>query len=126
VSIDALAPLPAATRIYSADAKRVIVGASSRVIQMPERPMRLGDVVDDYCSRCKLLLDHAVQALAGEEIQTVVCKTCMHTHPYRHARGGRKKSGKLSLFDQILAKKPPTSIISMPTTKKPSGGGDEE
>ena len=95
---------------------------------MNERPLRLGDVIDDYCPRCKLLLDHAVQALAGDQIQTVVCKTCMHTHTFRHGKGGRKKDAKQSLFEQILAKKPPAPIVTMPTTKKPSdeSSGEED
>lgn len=93
---------------------------------MSERRLRLGDVIDDYCPRCKLLLDHAVQALAGDTIQTVVCKTCMHGHSYRHGKIGRKTKAKQSLFDQILAKKPPTPFAVMPTTKKSSGRDDEE
>jgi len=59
-------------------------------------------------------------------VQTVVCKTCMTTHSFRHGKGGRKKSGPQSLFEQILAKRPPTPDFSMPTTKKPSGGDDEK
>ena len=93
---------------------------------MTDRPARLGGTVEDYCSRCKLLLDHAIQAMAGDEISTVVCKTCMTTHAYRHGKSARKKPAKQSLFDQILAKRPPTKVAVMPTTKKPSGGGDED
>lgn len=90
---------------------------------MFDRPPRLGDTVDDYCSRCKLLLDHAIQALDGEKITTVVCNTCGNSHSYRHGKVAKKRQEKQSLFDQILAKKPPTRTASMPTTKKPSGGG---
>lgn len=93
---------------------------------MNAKPIRLGSTVEDYCSRCKLLLDHAVQAMSGEEISTVVCKTCMHSHPFRHGKSGRRKQPKQSLFDQILAKRPPTRVASTPTTKKPSGGGRED
>ena len=87
---------------------------------MNERPVRLGDVVDDYCPRCKLNLDHAVQALEGESIQTVVCKTCMHGHSFRKGKSARKSKAKPSLFDQILAKKPPAPVMMMPTTKRPA------
>ena len=93
---------------------------------MSDRPPRLGDVIEDWCTKCRLLLDHAVQAIAGEEIRTVVCKTCMTTHAYRHGKGGRKKTGKQSLFEQILAKRPPVSVAAMPTTKKPADGDDGE
>lgn len=93
---------------------------------MIERPMRLGDVVDDYCPRCKLVLDHAVQALADESIHSVVCKTCMHGHTYRHGKSARKGKTKQSLFDQILAKKPPAPLAAMPTTKRPAVRDEEE
>jgi hypothetical protein len=93
---------------------------------MIDRPTRLGDTIDDYCSRCKLVLDHAVQSLQGETIQTVVCNTCMHSHAYRHGKAGRKKSSKKSLFDQILEKRPPTRVATIPTTKKPSAGEEDD
>lgn len=93
---------------------------------MDDKPVRLGSVVEDYCSRCKLLLDHAVQAIVQGQIQSVVCKTCMHTHPYRHGKTPRKKNSKQSLFDQILAKRPPAQTFAMPTTKKPAAGDREE
>jgi len=93
---------------------------------MIERPMRLGDAVEDYCPRCKLVLDHAVQALTESEIQTTVCKTCMHGHTYRHGKAGRKTKVKQSLFDQILAKKPPSTVAVMPTSKRSSARDEEE
>ena len=85
---------------------------------MPDRPPRLGATIEDYCSRCKLLLDHAIQAMAGEAIQAVVCKTCMSNHNFRHGKIPKRKAGKQSLLDQILAKKPSTPTFAMPTTKK--------
>ena len=38
---------------------------------MPDRPTRLGDVIDDYCPRCRLLLNHDVASLTGEHIAKV-------------------------------------------------------
>ena len=32
---------------------------------MTDRPVRLGDVIDDYCPRCRLLLNHDVASLVG-------------------------------------------------------------
>ena len=37
---------------------------------MPDRPLRLGDVVDDYCPRCRLLLNHDIASLAETVNQT--------------------------------------------------------
>lgn len=69
--------------------------------------IRLGDMIDDYCPRCRLLLNHNVVSMVGEEVVKVRCRTCHNEHDYRHGKGGRKKKTELqSLFDQVLAKMP--------------------
>jgi hypothetical protein len=74
---------------------------------MSERATRLGDVVDDYCPRCRLLLNHDVASLTGSEIAKVTCRTCHNTHDYRHAQvpTRRKKAGvdKEKLMQEVLA-----------------------
>ena len=37
--------------------------------------MRLGDIIDDYCSRCHRLTDHSVVAMLGEEVRKTRCRT---------------------------------------------------
>ena len=54
---------------------------------MSDRPLRLGDVIDDYCPRCRLLLNHDIASLAGGAVAKVTCRTCYNTHDYRHAPG---------------------------------------
>jgi hypothetical protein len=77
---------------------------------MPDRPLRLGDVVDDYCPRCRLLLNHDIASLADGQIAKVTCRTCYNTHDYRHGqvptRRSRKKDDNKSLIDQVLAGMP--------------------
>ena len=73
--------------------------------------IRLGDEIDDYCPRCKLLLNHAVASMVGNTVVKVVCQTCHTEHPYKNATvPPKKKSGpKATLMDQVLAKvAPPT------------------
>jgi ribosomal protein L44E len=74
---------------------------------MSERALRLGDVVDDYCPRCRLLLNHDVASLFQGEIAKVTCRTCHNTHDYRHAQVPQKRktkeSEKKKLMDQVLA-----------------------
>jgi hypothetical protein len=65
--------------------------------------MRLGDSVDDYCSRCKRTTDHAVVAMAGEEVQKVLCRTCTYEHKCRHNKTGRKELTKEEAFQKVLA-----------------------
>jgi formate dehydrogenase maturation protein FdhE len=65
--------------------------------------MRLGDYVDDYCSRCKRSMDHAVVSLAGDEAQKVRCRTCSYEHSYRHNKSGKKEMTAKDAFNQLLA-----------------------
>jgi hypothetical protein len=77
---------------------------------MPDRPLRLGEVIDDYCPRCRLLMNHDVASLAGDQVAKVTCRTCYNTHDYRHAqvptRRKAKKDDPKSLMDQVLASMP--------------------
>lgn len=73
--------------------------------------LRLGDVIDDYCPRCKLLLNHAVASLVEGSVVKVVCQTCHSEHPFKNATvPPKKKSGpRAALMDQVLAKVAPVS-----------------
>ena len=78
---------------------------------MPDRAPRLGDVIDDYCPRCRLLLNHDVTSLYGSEVAKVTCRTCHNTHDYRHAqvpqkRKSSRQADKKSLMEQVLAAMP--------------------
>jgi hypothetical protein len=94
---------------------------------MPDRAPRLGDVIDDYCPTCRLLLNHDVTSLFGDEVAKVTCRTCHNTHDYRHAqvpakRGTRRKDDKKSLIEQVLASmpKPPEPPPAPPPELAPS------
>ena len=78
---------------------------------MPDRAPRLGDVIDDYCPRCRLLLNHDVTSLFANEVAKVTCRTCHNTLDYRHAqvpprRKSAKKEDKKSLMEQVLVDVP--------------------
>ncbi len=45
---------------------------------------RLGDVIDDYCIKCKRLTNHAVVSLMEGQPAKVRCRTCYNDHDYRH------------------------------------------
>jgi NMD protein affecting ribosome stability and mRNA decay len=79
--------------------------------------MRLGDIIDDYCPRCRLLTNHSVMALVGDEVKKVVCRTCNHNHDFKHGQGGEKKkaSKKQSAYEQVLA-----SVMAGKTTEAPA------
>jgi hypothetical protein len=77
---------------------------------MSDRPLRLGDVIDDYCPRCRLLLNHDIASLNGAQVAKVTCRTCYNTHDYRNAQVPPKRKSKKddpkSLMDQVLAGMP--------------------
>ena len=91
---------------------RVYFDASNRRVSLlPDRPLRLGDVIDDYCPRCRLLLNHDIASLTSGQVAKVTCRTCHNTHDYRHAqvppkRKSAKKEDKKSLIEQVLASMP--------------------
>ncbi len=68
--------------------------------------LRLGDMIDDHCSKCRMLTNHSVVSIVDGSAAKVECRTCYHTHNYRHGKGGAKKkpSKKAALFDEVLAK----------------------
>lgn len=53
---------------------------------MEQRPLRLGDIVDDYCPRERRITNHAILAMIGADIQSTRCATCESEHPYKKAR----------------------------------------
>jgi hypothetical protein len=73
-----------------------------------DRQLRLGDVLDDYCPRCRLLLNHDVASIVDDAVSKVTCRTCFNTHDYRHAqlparRKAARKDDRKTLLDQVLA-----------------------
>ena len=73
-----------------------------------EHSRRLGDLVDDYCIRCRLLLNHAVASMVDGQVVKVICQTCFTEHAFRHGEGGKKKvPPRTTLFDQVLANAAP-------------------
>jgi ribosomal protein L44E len=65
--------------------------------------MRLGDDIDEYCSRCKRTTNHSVLSLVGEEVKKVRCRTCNYEHNYRKNRAGKKEMSAQEAFDKVLA-----------------------
>ena len=78
--------------------------------------MRLGDMIDDHCSRCKRTTDHAIVAMTGDDVVKVVCRTCNSEHKYRHNKTGKKEMTAEQAFQKELASV--TGQIGEPSTKK--------
>jgi hypothetical protein len=55
---------------------------------------RVGDYIDDYCSRCKFSSDHTVVSLLGDQVKKVTCRTCNTEHNYRGNKGSKEMTAK--------------------------------
>ena len=66
---------------------------------------RLGDVLDDYCVKCRRLTNHSIVSLIGAKAAKVRCRTCYSDHDYRNEQipPSKKDLKKAALFNQVLA-----------------------
>jgi hypothetical protein len=73
------------------------------------REPRLGDIIDDYCVRCKRIMNHAVVSVLNNEPAKVRCRTCHSDHDYRHEQAPPPKTDprKAALFGEVLKKVDP-------------------
>lgn len=74
---------------------------------MEQRPLRLGDIVDDYCPRERRITNHVIVALVGEAIRQTRCSTCDAEHVYKEAKVPRRKKS-----DGVLADTAPGQLVA--------------
>ena len=72
---------------------------------MEQRPLRLGDIVDDYCPRERRVTDHAVVAMIEDAIKQTRCTACDAEHPYKGGKPPRRKKTPTTgrLYKEVLA-----------------------
>jgi hypothetical protein len=65
---------------------------------------RLGDIIDDYCVKCKRIMNHSVVSCLNDEPAKVRCRTCHGDHDYRHEIAPPTKADlrKAALFKEVL------------------------
>ena len=73
------------------------------------REVRLGDTIDDYCVKCKRIMNHSVVSMLERDPAKVRCRTCYSDHDYRHEQAPPPKvdTRKAALFNEVLAKVQP-------------------
>jgi hypothetical protein len=47
------------------------------------REIRLGDVIDDWCIKCKQVMNHSVVSMMETRPAKVRCRTCHSDHDFR-------------------------------------------
>jgi hypothetical protein len=80
---------------------------------MEQRPLRLGDIVDDYCPRERRITNHAIVALVGDAIRQTRCTTCDAEHVYKQAKVPRRKKADATaaLDEQVLTDATPSPPV---------------
>ena len=88
---------------------------------------RLGDDIDDFCVKCKRVMNHVVVSLLNDEPAKVRCKTCYSDHDFRHEQAPPPKvdARKAALFNQVLEKMqvpvaPDSEPLHVPTEPDPA------
>ncbi len=51
---------------------------------------KVGGNIDGWCTKCKLVLAHTIEALAGSDVKRVCCNTCSGKHQYKAHPPGTK------------------------------------
>ena len=67
---------------------------------------RLGDDIDDFCVKCKRVMNHLVVSLLNDEPAKVRCRTCHGDHDFRHEQATPPKidARKAALIQAALEK----------------------
>jgi hypothetical protein len=67
---------------------------------------RLGDDIDDFCVKCKRVMNHLIVSLLHDEPAKVRCRTCHGDHDFRHEQAPPPKvdARKAALIQQALEK----------------------
>ena len=79
------------------------------------RAARLGDDIDDFCVRCKRVMNHAVVSVIAAAPAKVRCRTCHSDHDYRHEQAPPPKvdARKAALFNEVLKKVSPDGAAAI-------------
>lgn len=89
---------------------------------------RLGDVIDDYCVKCKRIMNHSVVSCVNDEPAKVRCRTCHGDHDYRHEQAppSRADLRKAALFKEVLDRMGPSSGEEATADSAAAGDGTAE
>jgi len=74
--------------------------------------LRLGDVIDDHCVKCRRVTNHSIVSLVNSAPAKVRCRTCYNDHDYRHEQAppSKKDLKKQELFKEVLSTMGPAAV----------------
>lgn len=85
------------------------------------REIRLGDDIDDYCVRCKRVMNHNVVSVVSGAPAKVRCRTCYSDHDFRNEQPPPPKvdARKAALFKEVLDKVSPGEAVGAAVAEDP-------
>ena len=77
------------------------------------REPRLGDDIDDFCVRCKRVMNHNIVSVLQGAPAKVRCRTCHSDHDFRNEQPPPPKVDlkKQALFNEVLKKVSPGAAV---------------
>lgn len=82
---------------------------------MPD--LRLGDVIDDYCVKCRRITNHSIVSLMNGGAAKVRCRTCYNDHDYRNEQAPPTKkelARQKELYNAVLSGVAPAAGDGVP------------
>src|SRR5579871_240024 len=79
--------------------------------------LRLGDIIDDYCVKCRRLTNHSIVSLLNEAAAKVRCRTCYSDHDYRNEQAPPSKkelARQKELYNAVLSGVAPADASAEP------------
>jgi len=89
--------------------------------------LRLGDVIDDHCVKCRRVTNHSIVSLVEGKAAKVRCRTCYHDHDYRNelAPPSKKDLKKQDLFKEVLSSVVPSEDTGENSSEDPVASASE-
>jgi hypothetical protein len=85
---------------------------------MPD--LRLGDVIDDFCVKCRRLTNHSIVSLLNGAAAKVRCRTCYSDHDYRNEQAPPSKkelARQKELYNAVLSGAAPPAVAEASATE---------
>ena len=82
-----------------------------------QRPLRLGDLVDDYCPRERRITNHAIVAIVEDAIRQTRCTACESDHVYKGGKAPlrrKPKDDQAALYEQVLVNATAGPVLASP------------
>ena len=83
------------------------------------RELRLGDIIDDWCVKCRRLTNHAIVSLLDTEAAKVRCRSCYSDHDYLKEIAPPSKKELKRMAEAALSGEP-DEMIPPPPPPKPA------